>query len=871
MRRPIVHGLTVALALAAALAVPSPALAVESPLDQAREALWQWQLDAAERQLKGVKRDADVATVTLRARLLLQRSDFARVDALLTPLVAAHPRAYEARVVLGEALYALGQETRGFTVLDAIANDYGAGHVKRPRDLMWLASALARTDYVKNANEIFQEAVDGDGSLVAAKVRWAELFVDKYNYREGDALLLEVQKQRPSDLRAAVGRALVDLESDHDYAKARRRLEATLKASPQHVPAHNLLARVDLENEDAEAAIARLTKHSLEIAPHDPEALALLGAAHAIRDDARAFKATERRALALNPRFAAFYTTVSEHLSRVHRYAEAAGHDRKALSLNPQHWKAYVNLGVGLSRLGDDAKAQKVLNQAFDGDPYNVRIYNLLDQFYDGPIREYEWVEAPPMRVRVHREEKAVLARYVPALLTEAYTHLSKKYGLAPELPVHVEVYRDPELFAVKSVGLPGLAAHGICFGHVITSRSPNTGDFNWAEVLWHELSHVFHIQLSNSRVPRWFTEGLAVYEATEGRPEWRREMDETLLAYRTADKLRGVADFNLAFTRARSMNDMLVAYYHAYRVAEFIATTYGNKRMKRMLVLWGEKRPTARVFEGALGVRNLAAFDARFFAWLDERLAPLRRGFHVDGSAVAAEAEARTERATSKPKELSAQVAAAVAWLGRGDLKQAGLYAGRALALDARASKALMVRALVRLEAGDGVGARADMNAIVAQGLDGPHLQRSLARATRVAGDTVAAISHLEASLRLDSNQGGLYHALIELLEGEGRPREAHGWRVKAIAVDQGSLGLVAGLLDGAEAHGASRADVLRWGELGNHIAPFSVDHHVRFATQLERLGARKRARFEVESALAIDPEHEGAKALLVRVGSGG
>ncbi|MDP6945932.1 MAG: tetratricopeptide repeat protein, partial [Myxococcota bacterium] len=402
-----------------------PVHAHDSNLRQAREALWQWRLDDAERFLAAkASGDEAVGRATLRGRLLVQRSEFGKADALLTPLVAAHPRAYEARVVLGEALYALGEETRGFTVLDVIATDYGEGHVTRPRDLMWLAWALARTDYVKNANQLYQEAVEGDGSLTAAKVRWAELFIHKYNYRDSDALLVEAQTQRPDDLRAAVALARIDVESDHDYARAQRRLEAVVKASPQHVPAHNLLARIDLANERPEAAIARLQGHSLKVSRRHPEALALLGAAHALRDDTRAFKATARRALALNPRFAAFYTTVSEHLSRVHRYKEAAAHDREALTLNPRHWKAYVNLGIGLSRLGDDEGAQAMLNQAFEGDPFDVRTYNLLDSFYDGPIRDYEWIDATPMRVRVHREEKAILGRYVPALLKEAYAHL---------------------------------------------------------------------------------------------------------------------------------------------------------------------------------------------------------------------------------------------------------------------------------------------------------------------------------------------------------------------------------------------------------------------------------------------------------------
>jgi hypothetical protein len=54
---------------------------------------------------------------------------------------------------------------------------------------------------------------------------------------------------------------------------------------------------------------------------------------------------------------------------------------------------------------------------------------------------------------------------------------------------------------------------------------------FNLGMTLWHELAHVFHIQLSRSRVPRWFTEGLAEYETEHERPEWSREHDPALFA----------------------------------------------------------------------------------------------------------------------------------------------------------------------------------------------------------------------------------------------------------------------------------------------------------------------------------------------------
>src|SRR5690606_16602710 len=99
-----------------------------------------------------------------------------------------------------------------------------------------------------------------------------------------------------------------------------------------------------------------------------------------------------------------------------------------------------------------------------------------------------------------------------------------RKYEFEPDKPISVEIFADLESFSVRSVGLPAISPQGICFGKVITARSPSEGTFNWAQTVWHELAHVFHIQLSDSRVPRWFTEGLAEYETIVARKEWKRE-----------------------------------------------------------------------------------------------------------------------------------------------------------------------------------------------------------------------------------------------------------------------------------------------------------------------------------------------------------
>ena len=61
-------------------------------------------------------------------------------------------------------------------------------------------------------------------------------------------------------------------------------------------------------------------------------------------------------------------------------------------------------------------------------------------------------------------------------------------------------------------------------FGSTLVMDSPSAedpGNFNWASTMWHEIAHAFHLSMSDHRVPRWFTEGLAVHEQHEARPYW--------------------------------------------------------------------------------------------------------------------------------------------------------------------------------------------------------------------------------------------------------------------------------------------------------------------------------------------------------------
>ncbi len=847
---------------AARAAEPVPAVPADD-LGVARAALWEWRLTDAETALAASK-EAGAEREVLLAQLDLQRSRFREVVTRLGPLVEGGRGTYGARVLLGRAYLDLGEHDRGIKVLDALADDYNADRIKAARDLMWLGVALHWTDYVKNANRVFKEALDLDGALDEARLYWADLFLAKYNYRDSDGLLREVLTKRPDDVRANVGAARVAIESDRAFAEAGVRLGKVLTRAPECVPAHNLLALVDLQNERLQAAAERLESQSLRLAPNDPEALALLGATYYLMDDTTRYRAVEKRALGLNPRFAAFYTIVADHAEREHRYAEAIALLEKALTLNPEFWDAVAALGTGYSRIGDDDKAKQTLQQAFDGDPYNVKTYNLLAHFYDDVEKNFAWVEAGPFRLRVNKREKEVLARYVPKLLNEAYGHFTKKYGFKPKPPLHVEIFNDTETFAVRSTGLPGLAAHGICFGHVITARSPSAGNFNWAEVLWHELAHTYHIQLSDSRVPRWFTEGMAVFESTEGRPEWEREMDLELRHAFRAKTLRGAADFDLSFTQAKSIDDILVAYYQAYEVARFIHAEWGFAKLKRMLELWGKRKTTPDVFRQALGI-DIATFDTRFFAWLGKELAYLDRAFPWELASYRANAEARIATGR-KPDANGTQLAeAAAAALATQDEAGAASFAERAVQAGDH-GLALFVRGGLRLAKGDKAGGKADFEAILAAGGDALEVRQKLAALALEAKDLPAAATHLEAAIALNPKDQALFEALIRVLETSARKTDAYAVRVRLARVDQMDVALASELLAGVATHGGTKADVLHWGERTTHIAPFSAATHVVFAKAAAAFGLNDVAQFEAESALLIDPQNADARAILGR-----
>jgi thioredoxin-like negative regulator of GroEL len=187
---------------------------------------------------------------------------------------------------------------------------------------------------------------------------------------------------------------------------------------------------------------------------------------------------------------------------------------------------------------------------------------------------------------------------------------------------VQVEVYPNHEDFAVRTMGMPGLGALGVTFGEVVAMDSPSArtpGDFNWGSTLWHEMSHVFILSATHHRVPRWFTEGLAVHEEGERSPEWKdRVTPEVLLAIRDK-KLLPVSNLDRGFVYPEYPSQVVVSYFQAGSICDFIKVKWSEGKLLEMVHSYGNLQTTPQVIEHDLAT-SPDEFDKQYFAWINQK-----------------------------------------------------------------------------------------------------------------------------------------------------------------------------------------------------------------------------------------------------------
>lgn len=515
-----------------------------------------------------------------------------------------------ALVRYGELLDFRGDREQAVEMYNRAIQRYDSGQVFESGDIAMIALAYRELDRFHDANALFSEAVDVDGNNLEAQVMWGDLFQFKFNNADAEesySAALDVNRRYTP---ALVGMARIE--------GSQQNLERVLSINPDQVEALEVFADLLVRNQRFDEA-QRFLDRALEVNPESVPALATRAALAVLHERQDEYEDIRERLEDFSPDNPGFYTRIADLHGHLYRFEEAVAFARRAIEADPEHWQAHTVLGNNLVRLGQEEEGREHLELAFDNDPFNVRSSNLLQVF--DTIEGYATLESEHFRVRMSERDARVLWPYMEPLLERSWDRLVDKYGFEPETPVLIQLFENREDFAVRSAGLPDIGPLvGICFGKVITLISPDELTANWQEIAWHELVHVFTLQMTDNRIPRWFSEGISTWEEGQARDHWGRRQGLQLARAVKEDRLLPVSRLNDGFSGARSNEDLGFAYFQSYMVVDYIAEQYGFDTLLELIEAYGEVMDRDERFRQVFGI-DMETFDGEFRQWVDERV----------------------------------------------------------------------------------------------------------------------------------------------------------------------------------------------------------------------------------------------------------
>jgi tetratricopeptide (TPR) repeat protein len=482
------------------------------------------------------------------------------------------------------------------------------------RDPYLRAEGYWGTEKYQEANNQFRTALAQSPASVNIRIRWGRLMHERFNNTDAANLFKEALEKDPKNAQAYLGLALVS--ADGFDSKALEYAGKALELDPKLVEAHELRANLLLEDSDEGKAFAEADE-ALKISPEALDAMAIHAAIEVLAD--RSPDAWFEKIRQVNPSSGEGYALVAHHLVINRRYEDGIAFYRKAIEADARLWPAHSQLGINLMRMGQEDEPRKQLEMSYDNGYRNEETVNslrLLDSY-----KNFVTFRDDTTILKLQKKEAELLRPYFDAELKRIMATYDKKYKMKLPAPVQVEVYPDHEDFAVRTMGMPGLGALGVTFGEVIAMDSPSgrpPGEFHWASTLWHEMSHVYILTATNHRVPRWFTEGLAVHEETEASPEWGDPMPPHVVAAIRDKKLLPVAALDRGFIRPEYPMQVMVSYYQAGRICDYIKSRWGADKLLDMVHSFAQLKPTPEVIRQDLGMEP-EEFDRQFLEWLDK------------------------------------------------------------------------------------------------------------------------------------------------------------------------------------------------------------------------------------------------------------
>jgi tetratricopeptide (TPR) repeat protein len=365
-------------------------------------------------------------------------------------------------------------------------------------------------------------------------------------------------------------------------------------------------------------------------------------------------------------------------------------------------------------------------------------------------------------------------------------------------------------------------------------ARAP--GEFSWQETLWHELTHVITLQMSNNRVPRWLTEGISVWQEAQARPDWGRETTVPFAQALEQGKPLKLKNLNEGF---QDPELIVLSYYQASQVVDYLVKTYGEAKLHAFVRSFGRGIDTEAALKETYGVgidQVQTGLDAAF----DRDFGPLRKALKKVDIPQNAGADQLAAIAQANPDSFVVNMRLADA------RRKAGDTAGAIRALEQAAQ---LLPAL--------------------QGKQNPHV--AIAEIAIEQKNVPRAIQALDAFLKVDGNDVDAARQRAQLLEPMGDPTRTAAAYLRVVDVDpfdshaQTLVGRAA--LQRKDAPAAVRAFRAA---LGAKPADVALAHYD--LAQAYLLGGQSAdAKRETLAALEVAPSFEPAQDLLLKIVGGG
>lgn len=852
------------------------------------------------------KNSDDLRLRVAEAELLFAQGKRDEADRLLTPPALDLPRG---RLLKGELLRTSGRLDEAQTCYRWLIEHYNSRTEHSPDDLLAIGRAAAiyaewnraHDQFTFLVSDLYPDILRLDPTCWRAHWELGRLYLAKFNQAEATKHFTAALAINPRAAEVHASQAQSALQR-YDVDQARRAIDQARAINAELLPVRQAEADLKMINFDTPGAVAEL-EQARALNPVDEQTLARLACAYILLDlpQAGPGQTSPRVAklidevVARNPAAGEFFLALGVQLEERRQFGLAIDYLREAARRMPRLVGPEATLGLLQMRLGEEEEARGLLDAAFDADPFNVRVNNMLQVLE--VLSTYETLETEHFRVRFDPAKDRLLARYVGERLEKIHPELCATFGFTPPDKSLIEIFNEARdapghsWFSARVVGLPYVGTVGACAGKMVALTSPHHDKvhFNWARVLQHEFVHVLNLQQTNYNVPHWFTEALAVWN--EGYPrsvEWNR-----MLARRVPrGEVFTLDNINLGFIRPESSEDWQMAYCQAELYAEYLLRQFGEDAFAKLLAAYARGLATRDALRDCFAIEQ-EALDAGYREYLEEivrdlklpddaptrELAELRELsqrepnnakilgelalalWNSNDRAGARRAAARANKLA--PRDTLAAYVLAQAELAEGRRDGAVEILSRALGDDVVDPRATGLLAALELEAKHFSRAAARYEALRAQSPHDPRWAKALAKTALLAGDEPALAAALARLAEIDPDDAPSRKKLAEMaIRGENY-EDAVRWARRSLEID----------VYDPRTHRILGQALLELGQAEQSVAEYQSsvelapqDPSLRYALADAWLqaGREAEARGALEALLKIAPDYPGAAEML-------